>query len=182
MKMPYVHDLKHRIQGRRASSCFYITKQAARAGLLTIDRYHQLDEHSCGFLAALAVVRYFDPTVTARDVLETMPRNALPSPTRGLSEYGLRRTLSRFGIDAPCIYNLRWRNLMQLTTEGHPVIVTVLPEDWTCDHWTVIRRMTSHRVWLSNYHEVKDGCLSWDEFRDMWRPYGTRGGLVCRRK
>ena len=181
--MPYVHSIETRIGGRRTSARFYMERtRGGRKHLLPIPRVHQLDDHSCGFLAALVTVQYFDPMVSVREVLEAMPNKALPSPVRWCSEHKLQCALSRFGIDAPCIYNLRWRKLMQLTTEGHPVIVTILPEDWTCDHWTVIRRITSRHVWLSNYDEVKDGRLAWDEFRDMWWPYGTRGGLVCNRK
>ena len=93
----------------------------------------------------------------------------------------MRRTLARFGIESPNLEHLGWAKLLRATREGRPVIVTVLPEDWDCDHWVVIRGMKDHprRVWLSNYAEVKDGCLSWREFRNMWSPHGE--GMVCQR-
>ncbi len=173
MKMPYVHNISTRIGGRRASASFWRER-----GSLPIPRIHQYDSHSCGFLAALVVAQYFDPSASAMDVLKAMPKGYLPSPTRGLSEYGMRRTLARFGIECPNRERLGWAGLLKRTTEGRPVIVTVLPEDWDYDHWTVIRKVTDYRVWLSNYDEVNE-CLSWDRFSDMWRPYGE--GMVCRR-
>jgi len=173
--VPYLHDISTRIRGRRASLRYWIE----RAGRFPIPRVHQEDEHSCGFLAALVVAQYFDPTVSARDVLAAVPKNWLPSPTRGLSEYGVRKTLSRFRIECPNREGLGWRKLLRLTTEGAPVIVTVLPEGWDFDHWVVIRGMTSRHVWVSNYAYADDGRLTRRQFSDMWYPYGE--AMVCRR-
>lgn len=181
--MPYVHDIATRIGGRRASACFYVERPRVKGRhLLPIPRVHQLDGHSCGFLAALVTVRYFDPAVSVIDVLRAVPRNALPSPTRGLSEHKMRCTLARFGIESPNLERLGWAKLLKATKEGHPVIVTILPPEWDCDHWAVIRGMKDNprRVWLSNYGEVEDGCLSWHGFKSMWYPHGE--GMVCRRK
>ena len=67
--MPFVHDLRRRIRGRRVWSRFYTAGARARGAALAIPRYRQLDGHSCGFLAALAVVRYFAPRTPAAEVL-----------------------------------------------------------------------------------------------------------------
>jgi Papain-like cysteine protease AvrRpt2 len=185
MKMPYVHDIRTRIRGRRASLCFW----KERAGRFPIPRVHQLDEHSCGFLAALVVAQYFDPSVTVRDVLEAVPRGWQPSPQWGLSGHKLARTLAKFGIECPNREGLGWRKLLKLTTEGHPVIVTVHPDGWLCDHWTVVRGLKdrSRKILLSNpapkgyeYDGLaKDGSMSWSDFNGIWSPRGA--GLVCTR-
>ena len=74
---------------------------------------------------------------------------------------------------------------MELTKEGRPVIVSILPNGWDYDHWTVIRglRGTKHRrVLLSNitgmgYGADQDGGISWHRFKSMWY-YGS-DGIVC---
>lgn len=173
--MPYVHNISTRIKGRRASlSCRF-----ERGGRFPIPRVHQQDSHSCGFLAALVVAQYFDPSVTIRDVLEALPINWLPGPTKGLSEYGVRFALKRFGIECPNRESLGWSKLLKLTMKGQPVIVTVLPEDWDYDHWVVIRGMTSRHVWISNYHYADDARLTRRQFSEMWYHYGE--GMVCRK-
>lgn len=73
---------------------------------------------------------------------------------------------------------------------GSPVIVTIKPDEWLCDHWTVVRglRERSRRILLSNpaprgyeYEGLaQDGSLSWDDFNGIWSPRGA--ALVCERK
>jgi hypothetical protein len=93
MQMPHIQT---RIGGRRTSARFRVERPREGRASHPISRVHQLDEHSCGFLAALMVFRYFDPTVSTRDVLAAL----LPSPGRGCSQRELIRALSQFGIRA----------------------------------------------------------------------------------
>jgi hypothetical protein len=151
-----------------------------------ISRVHQLDEHSCGFLAALLVIRYFDPTVSTRDVLAAL----LPSPVRGCSQPQLICALSQFGIRARYRERLGWARLQALAKAGCPVIITIQPDEWISDHWTVVRgfRDRSRRILLSNpaprgqeYDGLApDGSLSWRDFNGIWFPRGA--GLVCESK
>lgn len=174
--MSYVHDLRCRVKGRRVSSGFYIARQAARPGVLDMPRYHQLDVHSCGFLAALAVVRHFAPRTPADEVL----RVVAPSPDWGVSQPRLIRCLKRFGVAAVYREGLGPRTLHRLAAAGTPVIVTVWPEWYSCDHWTVVRGLDkAGRVYLTNYDWLtKKGRMHWKDFREIWRPRGV--GLVCR--
>src|SRR5688572_1449757 len=118
--MPYVHDLRCRVRGRRVWSRFHTAWQAARPVMLDIPVYRQLDSHSCSFLAALAVVRYFAPQTPVLEVL----RAVAPSSARGCGWQRLVRSLKRFGIVAGYRERLGPRTLRRLTADGKPVIVT----------------------------------------------------------
>jgi len=147
----------------------------AGAGGLGIPRYHQLDTHSCGFLAALAVVRHFAPKTGADDVL----RVVAPSPASGCDQRHLIRCLKRFGVAAVYRERLGPRSLHRLAAAGTPVIVTVWPEWYGCDHWTVVRGLDrAGRVFLTNYNWLtRNGSMDWKDFLDIWEPRGV--GLVC---
>ena len=174
--MPYVHRLKRLVRGSFASSCFYVKNKRPAAAALDIPRYRQLDDHSCGFLAALAVVRHFAPPTEADDVLRALA----PSPAGGCGQRRLIRCLKRFGVTAVYREGLGRRRLFRLATVGTPVIVTVWPEWYGCDHWTVVRGLDGRgRVFLSNYNWLsKNGSIAWKDFLDIWTPRG--GGLICK--
>ena len=171
--MPYVHDLRCRVRGRRVSSRFFTARQATRPVLLDIPLYRQWDSHSCSFLAALAVIRYFAPRTPVMDVLRA-------SSTCGCDWRGLVDSLSQFGIVAKYRKRLDLRTLRRLTADGKPMIVTVYPEGYAGDHWTVIRGvdLRTRRVHLTNYEEADaDGSMAWATFLSDWSPRG--GGWVC---
>jgi hypothetical protein len=175
--MPYVHYLKCRVGGRRVSSCFH-TRQTECAGTLDIPLYRQLDGHSCGFLAALAVVCYFEPLTPPVDVL----RSVAPSPVWGCGWRDIKRGLKHGGVTPAWHDRLGPRTLRRLIAGKMPVIVTLFPDGYLCDHWTVIRGLDlrSRRVFLTNPGEVPadpDGSMTWTEFSAAWRPRGA--GWVC---
>jgi hypothetical protein len=180
MHLPHIQT---RIGGRRTSARFRVERPREGRPSHPISRVHQLDEHSCAFLAALMVIWYFDPTVSTRDVLAAL----LPSPVRGCSQREVIRALSQFGIRARYRERLGWSRLQGLAKAGCPVIITIHPDEWLCDHWTVVRglRDRSGRILLSNpaprgykYDGLAhDGSMSWSDFNGIWSPRG--GGLVC---
>jgi hypothetical protein len=163
--MPYVHDLRCRVQGRRVSSRFYTAKEPAGAGMLDIPLYRQDDGHSCGFLATLAVVRYFAPQTPILEVL----RAVAPSSVCECGRRHVVRCLKRFGIVPEYRERLGLRTLRRLIAHETPVIVTLWPEGYFCDHWTVVRGidLRRRRVFLTNYGEVvadADGSMAWTAF------------------
>ena len=172
MKMPFVHHVRTRVGDRRTSTLFYKSHDD-----LPIPRIVQLDEHSCGFLAALAVAQYFYPQLTVREVLRTVGH----SPRWGINEKGIIRGLKRLGIKAEERWGLGWAKLKRLTSEGTPVITCIWPNDWDCSHWTAIRGLkgrTRRRVLLSNYpYTDDDGSIGWYAFQYLWNWNGW--GIVC---
>jgi hypothetical protein len=181
--MPHIQT---RIEGRRRSARFRVERLREGRTSHPISRVHQLDEHSCGFLAALMVIRYFDPKASTYDVLAAL----LPSPLRGCSQREVICALSQFGIRARYRERLGWAGLQGLAKAGCPVIITIHPDEWLSDHWTVVRglRDRSRRILLSNpaprgyeYEGLaKDGSMSWRNFTGIWCPRGA--GLVCESK
>jgi ABC-type bacteriocin/lantibiotic exporter with double-glycine peptidase domain len=152
--------------------------RVVRRDSLRMPRYRQHDDHSCGFLAALAVVHYFDPQVPAERVLAAVPA----STDSGCDQRRLIRGLKRLGITSEYREGLGLLRLRRLLTAGKPVIVTVQPDWYTCDHWTAVRGVdcTGRRILLSNYNWLdENGALSWKEFASIWSPRG--GALVCER-
>jgi hypothetical protein len=174
--MPYVHDLSCRVEGKRVSARYHTAWQSARPAMLDIPLYRQLDYHSCSFLAVLAVIRYFAPQTPVMEVL----RAAAPSSSSGLGWQHLVRCLKRFGIVAEWRERLGLQTLRRLTADRKPVIVTVEPEGYVCDHWTVIRGvdLRTRRVHLT-YYEYTDaeGSMEWAKFQLDCSPRGC--GWVC---
>jgi hypothetical protein len=168
--MPYVHDLK---LGRWVSARYW--RESCDTGM---PRYHQLDEHSCGFLAALAVIHHFAPQTPARKVLKAVA----PSSTTGCDWRHLVRCLKSFGIAVTSRRRLGLRSLHHLLERRAVAIVTVWPEWSPCDHWSALRHVDvrRRRVFLSNYrYGDPDGGLGWDAFRALWCPRGE--ALLCLR-
>ena len=167
--MPHVHDLQTRVQGRRVRSRFYTRKVESLNGVLDIPIYNQCDSHSCSFLAALAVAKYLNPGICNGQVLRAV------APTRdGCGWRNVVRALTHFGIKADYWEDMDLPALRQLMIEKVPVIVTIYPDGYESDHWTVIRGVRGRRIYLTNYEEES---VTWSEFLDMWSPKGV--GWVC---
>jgi hypothetical protein len=171
--MSATQNLPNTPRKRRISSRFRVTKHPS----YRMHRYHQLDGHSCGFLGALAVVHYFDPEVPPEDVL----RVVAPDPEEGCGQECVISGLKKLGITAAYRSGLGLWELHRLLVNDTPVIVTVWPKCYSCDHWTAVRGVDykEQRVLLSNYDYLQgeDGSLPWKDFLAIWSPRG--GGLVC---
>jgi hypothetical protein len=171
------YRLERRVQGKRVSAHFLRQRLRSSAPrLLALPAYRQLDGHSCGFLAVLTVVRHFAPHVRPEEVLAAVR----PSPSSGCSQRGVVTALRRFGVTAEYREGLGLRRLHRLTRNGTPVIVTVWPEEYGCDHWAAVRGvdLRNGRVFLTNYEYTDaDGGMPWRVFAVHRFPRG--GGIVC---
>lgn len=148
----------------------------SRPGLLDLPGYWQTDDYSCGFVAALTVVHFFYPEIPADEVLASVR----PSPEAGCDAKRVVKALAHFGIDATYRNDLGPKRLHRLAGKGLPVIVTVWPEDYGCDHWTVVRGidLDARRIFLCNYSGVEaDGGMAFDDFAAIW--FGRGEGVVC---
>jgi hypothetical protein len=134
-----------------------------------------MDEYSCGFIAALAVARYYRP--------ETDPERLLAAvrPTEeGCDEDRLLWGLRRFGVRVRRRRGLTSRDVFGYLSEGKPVIVLVDLPELACDHWAVIRGLdrVRKRVYLVNHGSWDRPGMDWQAFRRRtWRPAGL--GWVC---
>jgi hypothetical protein len=177
-----VHRLACEVQGQHLSAWFTGGRRLAREQtpdqqLLDLPAYRQLDDHSCGFIAALTIAQYFDPDIRPEDVLAAVR----PSIDSGCDQRRLVRALRRFGVTAEYREDLDRQALFGLAGQGVPVAVTVWLAEYGCDHWAVVRGIDwqQGRVYLVNdEHSSPEKGLPWREFEAVWCPRG--GGLVCR--
>ncbi len=156
------------VNGERCSAYF-----EHRPGKSRMLDYRQLDGHCCGFISVLTVVHYFDPGIRPLDVL----KHVCCGPDTGVDHDIVVAALAQFGISAIYCDGLGKKRLRKLTEAGTPVIVTVWPDEWGTDHWTVVRsvNLDTNRVVLVN-HGPQCG-MKWDDFTYEWCPHG--GGIVC---
>jgi len=144
---------------------------------LHLPNFRQRDVHSCGFVAALTVVRHFGIDVSDKDVL----RAVRPSVNWGINRTGMRQALAQLGIEVEHRRNLTVKDLKEFVRQGAPVIISVWPDGWLNDHWTVVQGFVDDRVHLTNHRSlpIEAFRLEWSDM-DMRNGRGGSGeGLVC---
>jgi ABC-type bacteriocin/lantibiotic exporter with double-glycine peptidase domain len=156
----YSHHAAKRIQGSK----------------LRLANYRQQDVHSCGFVAALTVVRYFRPDVRAEEVLRTVR----PLLNWGVDRHKLRHALAQLGVAVKFRKDLTVPELRKCVKRGTPVIISVWPDEWLNDHWTVVQGFAEDRVYLTNYKSLPVKALrsEWSDM-DMRGRGGSGEGFVC---
>lgn len=153
----------------RASYSLHTTKRIDGPSI-PFPNYQQQDEHSCGFVAALTVSRYLDPSVSAGDVLRAVKSTV----SSGVDRRSLVRALKDLGVDASYTEELTVPKLRAYVDRKVPVLLTVWLEDLETDHWVAVQGFSEDRIHLTNYRS-----MSIAEFRQEWYTPGL--GLVCRR-
>lgn len=159
------HTVKH--GSLRATYTAHTDNRAAESRI-PLRNYKQQDAHSCAFVAALTVARYLGSDVTAKDVLRTVR----PTKSAGMDRKRLVSALQELGVRATYTDDLTVEKLRKHVADGVPVIVTVYPEDWVSDHWTVVQGFDEDRIYLTNY-----GSVPINQFKRDWFDRGE--GLVC---
>lgn len=142
---------------------------------IRLKNYVQQDEHSCAFVAALTVARYFKPHLSAKDVLKTVR----PLVSAGVDRSGLVRGLKKLGIKATYKNDLTVGKLRDYVKRGVPVIVSVWPDEWDTDHWTIVQGFDDKRVYLTNHRSLPKWMFR-KQWIENWEDGSTTGaGLVC---
>ena len=143
---------------------------------LPLLNFKQQDNHSCGFLAALTVARYYDPGIDDLAVLLAVR----PSFDHGTSRRKMIGGLAQLGISAAYCDTMTVEALRLCVRGRVPVIISVLPDHWAGDHWVVVQGFGQGRVYLTNHWSLRvrdfkrEWIHNWDE-----GPLGA--GLVCTR-
>lgn len=137
---------------------------------LNLANYKQHDDHSCSFVAAMAVAHHFDKSVSPKEVLKAVR----PSKSGGMDRKGVQRGMRELGIEAKYVKDLTVAKLKKHVEAGTPVMLTVYPKDWTSDHYTVVQGFSEggKRIHLSNYRS-----MAVKEFEQEWFDKGE--GLIC---
>lgn len=166
-QMPTTHTVR---TGKYTARYSTHTNKRIRGPSLPLKNYRQRDIHSCGFVAALTVARYFEPSKSAHEVLNAVR----PSRTSGIDRERLTNSLGRLGVKAEYKDNLTISKLRNLVEAGTPVVLTVYPPNYSSDHWVTVQGFDEDRIHLTNYKS-----LSLKEFEKQW--YDKGEGLVCTR-
>ena len=144
---------------------------------IPLPTYVQEDYHSCGFLAALTVARYFYPRVPDVDVL----RAVRPGMGTGTPSERVVAGLAKVGVEATYRGDLCLCNLRGLVMMNIPTIISVWPSEWPGDHWTVVRGFRSGRIYLTNHYSLTLDWF-WTEWVTNWGDGACTGaGLVCKK-
>lgn len=138
---------------------------------IPLKNYQQQDDHSCGFVAALTLSRYFNPAITAPEVL----RAVRPTKSAGVDEVQLKKALATVGVATQYKKDLTIAKLRKCVADGVPVLISVYPEEWSSDHWTIVQGFDNDRVYLTNHKS-----MSIAEFKKQW--YVPGEGYLCHPK
>lgn len=156
------------VKAKRSSASYYVSKNDPLPPLrINLTNYRQGDVHTCGFVAALTVAHYFYPDMPAEEVLTAVR----PTPDWGINRHKLVRGLEKLGVGAEFHDDLEVDDLRSYVSAGVPVIVSVWPEEWMNDHWTVVWGFDDTVIHLTNY-----GHMTLDEFFEEWSDMDMRGG------
>lgn len=167
------------VRSGRFSAHYSVHKQRPTdpGGLfLPLKDYRQEDCYCCGYMAALTVARYFDPRVGDRDVLEAVRTRA----GLGTSQWNMLSGLAALGITARYRDDLDASALRAYVSIGVPVVVSVWPDGWAGDHWTVVRGFRKTRVYLTNHYTLTNREFE-REWIENWEDGDYGAGLVCTR-
>lgn len=168
--------MPHIKSGRYSASYSIHRQRQARWPALALPNYKQQDYHSCGFLAALTVARYFDSTVDDVEVLQAIR----PSFGYGTDNSKMMKGLASLGISARYREDMDSGRIHGLLAMGLPTIISVWPDDWSGDHWVVVQSMSGGKVHLTNYGDVSYSRFEREWIENWGEDYGA--GIICTRR
>jgi hypothetical protein len=126
--------------------------------------FTQKDDHSCGFIAALTVCEWLRPCIPPAQVLKAVR----PTRAAGVGRRGMLRAFEELGIPAEFRKGLRIQDLRESL-----VVLSVWPDGWASDHWTVCVKVEAKHITLANY-----GRLLIPQFKREW--YDPGEGIVVK--
>jgi len=148
--------------------------------VLALRGSRQVEDFSCGFVAALMVVEYFNRPVT----VDRLYRLIGPHEEWGASTRKVASALRRCGIRVELRDRLGFDELAAAIDAGHPVITCITSPRANNSHWCVVYGVSRKpsRVFVAGIglpHLDAGKVLPWASFRRVWSPPGN--GLVCSR-
>lgn len=146
---------------------------------LDLENYAQRDYHSCGFVAAMVVTHYYHPHIPTTDIL----RATAPLINSGVDRFKLIGALASLGVRPQYRDDLTISTLRRYVKQGVPVIVSVWPDDYESDHWTVVQGFSGHMVYLVNHPALRAAQfkVQWSDMDMISGRGGSGQGLVCYR-
>jgi predicted double-glycine peptidase len=148
-----------------------------RAVTLDLPGYLQTNSYGCGAVAAVMVVRYFQPQMQFGAVYDAVA----PLPEIGAQPRQVARAMRSCGLRVRAKGRLQFSDLCQLINAGSPVLVVIRNPGADSRHWVVVYgyRRIPDQVYLANngLPFFTRNRVSLSAFRRLWEPKGN--GLVC---
>lgn len=145
---------------------------------LDVPGYRQCHHHTCGYVSAWMVLRYFFPEVSGRRFYDLMG----PAPEAGYDPDDISIALQRSGLHVRESNCLGFGDICDNIENGRPVIVLVRKTRWV-DHYCVVYGVNTNRCGVfiagDGIPWIGRNERSWSDFRRAWQPPGW--GLVCSR-
>jgi hypothetical protein len=147
---------------------------------LKLKGYCQTQGHTCGFVAALMILRFFQPAFKA----ETLFQSIRPDKRWGVSRRRLMEKLRLYMVRVNCRRDLEFDGIVKAIDEGRPVAVMVHVDEDT-KHWVVVygygRKPQRVYVAGSGIPLLSRKEYPWGMFkRYLWADPGF--GLVCSKR
>lgn len=140
--------------------------------VINVPGFHQNDEYSCGFCSVLTVVRYFDISISSRELLKK-----LKTDYTGTRQNAIIRTLRNLGISANPRYDLTLKLIKKQLNQDKLII----GYHNYCEHWFVIHGYSRDPDCLY----IADPSIYFPKIR-LWKEdcknILKRFGIVCSRK
>ena len=146
------------------TSAFSNPKAAKTVILENFNRYIQMDDYSCGAMAAVSVLRYYGKRCTISHI-----RKQSGLTEDGLNQWQLRKLFARYGLQCKRINNPTLKKLRNTIDNKWPVLVSV-----DKDHWSTIYGYKKGRgVYVADpsivrgpqqFHNTKTFLRRWDRW------------------
>lgn len=143
----------------------------ARVTTLPVPGYRQARNYTCGYAAALMVIRYFEPDASAQELYAR-----LGTCRDGTRQTAIVRELRNSGVSANVRYDVHFGRIARSIDQGKPIIGYL----HDIDHWLVIYGYgrDPERVFVAD-PEPYESC------EHRWSTYGQRlahFGIICSRR
>ena len=135
---------------------------------LELSGFRQARNYSCGYAAALMILRYFERDLRGRQLFEE-----LGTARDGTSQSAILRVLRAQGLSVNIRYDADFERIIRAIEGGKPCIAYLIDEE----HWIVIYGYgrSPERVFVADPEPNKDMVYPWES-------YGPRLGgfaMVC---
>ena len=154
-------------------------QQAANDREVTLDvpGNRQIDDYSCGGVAAAMVVMFLRPQMSFERAYDAVD----PTQRFGAGTTRVMRALRSLGVGVSRKTDLTFADICAAIDADQPIIVCVKTGDPGVDHWVVIygygRRPNLVFVAGQGLPFFARQRTEWPEFRKVWSPRGE--GLIC---
>lgn len=136
------------------------------ASVLAMKGHHQTDRYSCGFAAAVTVLKGMSICYKGKELWDAVA----PCPTKGVTSRNLTHTLKSYGCSL-FRSHLSRRSIMAEIDQGNPMVLSArMPwQEKGDEHWMVVAgyNTNGHDVLLLNHTTIPGKTAVWWKLREL---------------